>query len=556
MKAYSYVRFSTPEQAKGNSLKRQTEAAEEYAKEHGFELDVSLRDLGISAYSGSNRSEGAFGRFLAAVEDGRVPRGSTLIVESLDRISREDVLSAQAQLIHLLQAGIIIVTLIDRQTYSLESVKSEWWRLLISLATMARAHDESAHKADRVATAWKAKRKRAVTGEAQTSRCVAWVRLEGSPKGGARHVLIPERVAVLVTIFELTAAGYGQRQIAKRLNTQRLPAWGRGNGWQASYIAKLLEGRSVLGFYQPHTKPSSAKVRTPSGPEIAGYYPAAIPEDLYYRALAARTGRKTSGGAKGKGVSNLFLGLGKCANCGGSMLHLNKGDTTKGGRWLMCDSTVRGLPCEEPARWRYLKAERAILTGIRKLDVAAVLGQADPATAAQARATALAGQLAGEERKRDRLLAAFGDMDDPALAARVRDAAEHVARLRKEAAEAEKAAGVAVHSAGGLADRVAMVGQLADRLATLEGQELADIRTALAQELRRVLVRLRFTPFNILADYRLDGPTSRLAWTKGVPLLQSADDVDHFAEQDEINTVLEGVPRMREHRLPPPGKPR
>ena len=38
-------------------------------------------------------------------------------MESLDRISREDPLSAQAQLINLLQAGIIIVTLIDKQVY-------------------------------------------------------------------------------------------------------------------------------------------------------------------------------------------------------------------------------------------------------------------------------------------------------------------------------------------------------------------------------------------------------------------------------------------------------
>ena len=90
-------------------------------------------------------------------------------------------------------------------------------------------------------------------------------------------------------------------------------------------MAKLLEGRSVLGFYQPHVKPSSAKTRTPSGPEIAGYYPPAVSEDLYYRALAARTGRKTSGGAKGKGVTNLFQGIGKCDSCGGAMLHLNKG---------------------------------------------------------------------------------------------------------------------------------------------------------------------------------------------------------------------------------------
>jgi hypothetical protein len=47
-KAYSYVRFSTPEQAKGDSHRRQTEKAAKYAAENGLELDTELRlaDLG------------------------------------------------------------------------------------------------------------------------------------------------------------------------------------------------------------------------------------------------------------------------------------------------------------------------------------------------------------------------------------------------------------------------------------------------------------------------------------------------------------------------------
>ena len=34
-KAYSYIRFSTPEQALGDSLRRQVQLAEEYARKHG-----------------------------------------------------------------------------------------------------------------------------------------------------------------------------------------------------------------------------------------------------------------------------------------------------------------------------------------------------------------------------------------------------------------------------------------------------------------------------------------------------------------------------------------
>lgn len=37
-KAYSYIRFSSPEQAKGDSYRRQREAALAYCQEQGLEL--------------------------------------------------------------------------------------------------------------------------------------------------------------------------------------------------------------------------------------------------------------------------------------------------------------------------------------------------------------------------------------------------------------------------------------------------------------------------------------------------------------------------------------
>lgn len=59
-KAYSYLRFSTPEQQKGDSKRRQSTAAQEYAARHGLELDTALsfQDLGVSAFRGKNTEEG------------------------------------------------------------------------------------------------------------------------------------------------------------------------------------------------------------------------------------------------------------------------------------------------------------------------------------------------------------------------------------------------------------------------------------------------------------------------------------------------------------------
>ena len=70
--AYSYLRFSTPEQAGGDSRRRQLDLARAYAARHGLVLDagLSFRDLGMSAFHGRNVREGALRAFLDAVELG------------------------------------------------------------------------------------------------------------------------------------------------------------------------------------------------------------------------------------------------------------------------------------------------------------------------------------------------------------------------------------------------------------------------------------------------------------------------------------------------------
>src|SRR4051812_6180278 len=91
-KAYSYLRFSTPDQMRGDSFRCQSTAAEEYALRYQLQLDTALtfQDLGISAFRGTNARNGALGAFLKAIDEGLVADGSVLLVESLDRVSRQD----------------------------------------------------------------------------------------------------------------------------------------------------------------------------------------------------------------------------------------------------------------------------------------------------------------------------------------------------------------------------------------------------------------------------------------------------------------------------------
>jgi hypothetical protein len=84
-KAYPYIRWSSKRQTHGDSLRRQTEDAESYARSHSLELDNSTyQDHGISAFRGKNIDEGKLGAFLKAIDDGVIKTPCHLIVEALD----------------------------------------------------------------------------------------------------------------------------------------------------------------------------------------------------------------------------------------------------------------------------------------------------------------------------------------------------------------------------------------------------------------------------------------------------------------------------------------
>jgi DNA invertase Pin-like site-specific DNA recombinase len=82
--------MSTDIQALGDSKRRQIELSEAFAAKYDLQLDTdfNLHDIGVSAFKGANIASGALGKFLQAVQDKKIPQGSYLLVESLDRLSR------------------------------------------------------------------------------------------------------------------------------------------------------------------------------------------------------------------------------------------------------------------------------------------------------------------------------------------------------------------------------------------------------------------------------------------------------------------------------------
>jgi len=361
--AYSYVRFSSPQQAKGDSFRRQTKAAREYCEKHGLQLaDLTLHDLGLSAYSGTHYEQGALGDFVKAVQQGKVAQGSYLIVESLDRLSREEVDIAFSRFASILRANINIVTLQDGKQFTRESLKNTT-DILTSILVMLRAFEESDIKAKRIKAARDEKHRQARENKKPTGyRPPDWIKLESGS-----YQLIPERAAIIKRIFQLNNGGLGAIAIARLLNEEQIPAWGRSKtGWQTSYIKKILKTRTVLGEYQPHVVVN--RLRSAVGDPITDFYPPVIDPKTFKLAQLIMTSRdKRPGGIRNSRMTNLFTGLVRCKHCGNTMHFVDKGRPPKGGQYLLCSlaktgaTNKDGVSCKR-ASIRYKEAENAILT--------------------------------------------------------------------------------------------------------------------------------------------------------------------------------------------------
>jgi DNA invertase Pin-like site-specific DNA recombinase len=364
--AYSYLRFSTADQATGDSRRRQMMMAEKYAADHRLKLDLSLsfKDLGVSAYRGKNAREGALRAFLDAVEHNLVPAGSFLLIESLDRLSRERILAAQSLFMMIIQAGVTIVTLSDQRSYSLASLNQNPLDLIISLVSMMRANEESETKSRRINAAFDKKRAE-LSVKPWSARCPGWLRLD---KATGTFVVVEERADVVRQIYRDALARVGHQTIVTRLNEQQIPLFGHGNQkgkiWQKSLIRHFLRTPTVIGTLIPFKGEYVDGVRRlHPQPPIEDYYPAIIERSTWEAVQNRRKAWAEHYGVGGPktGRSNLLAGLSRCPYCDRPMMFL--GGTNPNWRYYVCRRAYSGAGCSD--RWvRYPGIEDALTVDV------------------------------------------------------------------------------------------------------------------------------------------------------------------------------------------------
>ena len=330
VKAYSYIRFSTPKQAQGDSYRRQLQQAMDYCAEHNLQLDdKTIDDFGTSAFRGANMSEGALGRFVDAVKHGEIEQGSYLLVESVDRLSRQAVEEALEQFLAIVRAGIVIVTLSDKQVFRRGQV--DFTKLIVSIVYMARANDESEMKSRRSRAAWSNGREQARKNNKviANSRLPSWL-----TRDGEQIVPISERVAIVNEMFEMAKSGCGYEQIAKVFLEKGYKTFGKEADWRPAGIQAVIKSQAVIGVFQPHVIENGHRV--PADEPILGYYPTIVSPALFEEVQHLISKRNKHSGSYRKGTfNNLFSGVLRC-QCGESLRYQNKGRAGSPRNYLVC----------------------------------------------------------------------------------------------------------------------------------------------------------------------------------------------------------------------------
>lgn len=287
-----------------------------------------MTDDGISAFKGDNILRGRLGEFLRLVDEKKVRPGSVLIVENIDRLTRQNVLDAQELFISIINRGVTIVTLTDKQVYSRELINENPFLLYTSLGSMMLANEESRKKSIRVSDAVQARYAKARKGKKLKGHTPPWCEFrdeEFSP--------LPDRVETVRRIFSDYKRGLGAMLIAKTLNAEKTPTMGRTTTeWYKKGIRDLLMDKRLIGHAE-HLN-------------VQDYYPRIISDELFYATQASRQKRKRFKGRASKNVGNLFSGLVRCGACGASASICRNHKPDYCYDYLVCENARTGKSCK------------------------------------------------------------------------------------------------------------------------------------------------------------------------------------------------------------------
>jgi DNA invertase Pin-like site-specific DNA recombinase len=365
-----YRRFSTDEQEGGDSLTRQLEACEAFAQSKGWTITDRLEDEGFSAFKNAHIEFGKLGTLTRQIQNGELERGTILIAEKLDRLSRREFGEAMAWIWNLTKQGVVIAIADSGAIYD---HKPDIGSFISAAVTADQNHRESEKKSVNVLSA-----KRNLWRDAQTktgkwvnaaARIPSWLTRNETRNG---WIVDDGRAAIVRQIYEWSADGLGSAAICRRLNEAGEPSWGvwrkaQAAQWGITAVNILLGNPAVEGELR-------AESGQFAGQSIPDFYPRIVDADLVARARAGKAERtKITKNGRGEyehsrgtyGTAGLFSGRTVCGECGGAATISSHTKEKKGRsyhyRYLRCEAYREGRDCSNGGYYPYHAFEESAL---------------------------------------------------------------------------------------------------------------------------------------------------------------------------------------------------
>lgn len=296
MRAAAYIRLSedtdtttSPQRQRADCL----QVINSHGWEHNPETDL-YEDIDISAYTGVARP--AYDRLMASLD-----RYDVLVVWKLDRVYRR--FTGFVRLIETLEAADVRLVSVND---TLDTTTPMGQAIAGFLA--AQAETESANMGVRIRSA---QQHLTQTGRWRGGKVpYGWAKAE-HPAGGWRLVLDPARAPTVLQIVERFEQGWSGRQIADRLNRDRIPSWS-GRPWSGQQLYNMVRNPLLAGWQASGGQP----VRDLNGDPVPGPEPL-IEAERWQRLVVQLQGVEWD--RTRRSGSTLLSGIARCGLCGGPM---------------------------------------------------------------------------------------------------------------------------------------------------------------------------------------------------------------------------------------------
>ena len=358
-KAYAYVRWSTASQGEEgrDSHDRQTTPLQAFTEVTGVPVVETVIDKGISAFRGANARIGQLKGLLDRIESGEIEHGDYIIVESIDRLTRQKLTDSVDLIQSILKKGVRLHTVFDNKTYSYDDPSRDLETLILVGVIAKRAHEESDTKSKRLKSVWVKKRDTAETNVIG-KRCPYGFRFDEQSQS---FIIVEDEAQEIRQIFDLLKH-VGVLESVKQVNKHSKRRWTR------TAVLQLINSKSPIGVLR-------LQRRNENGTKafdryVPNYFPKIIDEIEFSAAVAAMKTR-LNGRNYGRRTPHHYNIFRHCIQCEehkcGMIFNLQiLGTEKKRYAYLVCSNRAERV-CECSNRIRFELVFGTFLAFVRQL---------------------------------------------------------------------------------------------------------------------------------------------------------------------------------------------